>query len=123
MPFCTHCGTKVEEKAVACEKCGVSCTLPPPVPSNISDDASLRILIPIGRSPWAIAAGYLGLFSVLCVFAPFALITGILALRDIKKHPEKHGRGRAWFGIIMGALFSLVGLLALIMTVLAKTLK
>jgi len=93
------------------------------VPSNISDDASLRILIPIGRSPWAIAAGYLGLFSVLCVFAPFALITGILALRDIKKHPEKHGRGRAWFGIIMGALFSLVGLLALIMTVLAKTLK
>lgn len=35
--------------------------------------------------------------------APFALDTGILALRDIKSHPEKAGRGRAIFGIVMGA--------------------
>jgi hypothetical protein len=76
---------------------------PPP-----GDDPMMRMLLPVGRSGWAIAAGYLGLLSLLGIFAPFALITGILALRDIRQHPEKHGLGRAWFGITMGALFSIV---------------
>jgi hypothetical protein len=62
------------------------------------------MILPVGQSGWAIAAGYLGLFSVLGVFAPFALLTGILALRDIAADPRKHGKGRALFGIIMGAL-------------------
>lgn len=79
----------------------------PPRPSQ-SDDPVMRMLLPVGRSGWAIAAGYLGLLSLLGIFAPFALITGILAVRDIRQHPEKHGLGRAWFGIIMGALLSIV---------------
>jgi len=79
----------------------------PPRPPQ-GDDPVMRMLLPVGRSGWAIAAGYLGLLSLLGVFAPFALITGILAVRDIRKHPEKHGLGRAWFGIIMGALLSIV---------------
>ena len=68
----------------------------------------LRMILPIGRSGWAIAAGYLGLFSVLVVFAPFALLAGVLGLRDIKRKPELMGAGRAWFGVIMGALFTIV---------------
>jgi len=68
------------------------------------DDPMMRMLLPVGRSGWAIAAGYLGLLSFLGIFAPVALIIGIVAVRDIKKHPEKHGMGRAWFGIVMGAL-------------------
>jgi hypothetical protein len=79
----------------------------PPRPPQ-DDDPVMRMLLPVGRSGWAIAAGYLGLLSLLGVFAPFALITGILAVRDIRQHPEKHGLGRAWFGIIMGALLSIV---------------
>ena len=73
----------------------------------------MRLIIPIGLSGWAIVAGYLGLFAVLLVPAPFALLTGILAIRDIKRHPDKHGMGRAIFGIVMGGLGTL-GLLAMI---------
>jgi hypothetical protein len=67
------------------------------------------MLIPVGRSVWAIAAGYFGLFSLVCFPAPIALILGIVALRDIKKSGgKKHGIGRAWFGIVMGAIFTAV---------------
>lgn len=38
---------------------------------------------------------------------------GILAVRDIGRHPDKHGMGRAVFGIIMGALGT-IALLAII---------
>lgn len=65
------------------------------------------MLLPVGRSGWAIAAGYLGLFAVLVVPAPLALITGIVAVQDIKSHPERHGMGRAIFGIVMGTLGSI----------------
>ena len=102
MPFCMKCGTEVSDKTVLCGKCGASCTL------TASGDPVIRMLMPIGRSGWAIAAGYLALFSLLIFPAPFALAAGIIALKDIKKHPEKHGRGRAWFGVVMGAVFSLL---------------
>jgi hypothetical protein len=62
------------------------------------------MMLPIGRSGFAIAAGYIALFSVLVIPAPFAILFGYLALRDIKRHPEKTGKGRAWFGIVMGVL-------------------
>jgi hypothetical protein len=68
------------------------------------------MVVPIGVSPWAIAAGYLGLLSFLCgVTGPFALITGILALRQIKRDPQIGGHVRAWVGIVLGA-FGSVGL-------------
>ena len=74
-----------------------------------SSDPALRMIIPIDRSIWAIAAGYLGLFALICFPAPIALIVGIIALRDIKQSGgKKHGLGRAWFGIIMGAIFTLL---------------
>jgi ABC-type nitrate/sulfonate/bicarbonate transport system permease component len=68
------------------------------------------MLLPVGRSGWAIAAGYVGLVSVLLVPAPLAIILSIIAVRSIKKskttdHP-KHGMGRAIFGLVMGILFT-----------------
>jgi hypothetical protein len=66
----------------------------------------MRMVLPVGRSGLAIAAGYAGLFAILGIFAPGALVLGILALRDLSKHPEKLGRGRAWFGVIAGGLFT-----------------
>lgn len=77
---------------------------PAPPPQSMGDDAMMRMLLPVGRSGWAIAAGYLGLFSFLAVPAPLALITGILAVLDIRRNPKKHGMGRAVFGIVMGVL-------------------
>jgi hypothetical protein len=79
-----------------------------------NDDAMLRMLLPVGRSGWAIAAGYLGLFSVLFVPAPLALLTGILAVREIRRNPKKHGMGRAVFGIVMGGIGTVALVLALI---------
>jgi Domain of unknown function (DUF4190) len=100
--------------------------LPPP-PSNqkgeryvgnedeaLGEDAVMRMIIPVGRSVWAIVSGYLGLISVLLIPAPFALATGIMAILDIKKNPKKHGMGRAIFGIVMGTLGSIAGTLLLI---------
>jgi hypothetical protein len=77
---------------------------------DIGDDPAMRLLLPVGTSGWAIASGYLGLISVLLIPAPFAVLTGILAIMEMKRNPKKHGMGRAIFGIVMGSLFS-IGLL------------
>ena len=86
-------------------------------------DPGMRLVLPVGWSGWAIAAGYLGLFSLLICPAPISLFIGLIALNDIKKHPEKHGLGRAWFGVIAGgigtaliALYLLVAIIGLIMS-------
>jgi hypothetical protein len=73
-------------------------------PHSIGQDAGVRWLLPVGRSGWAIAAGYLGLFCILLVPGPFALACAVIAIRDIRKHPERHGMGRATFGLVMGIL-------------------
>ena len=87
------------------------------VPAHSDDgDKAMHWLVPVGRSGLAIAAGYAALFSVCLLPAPIALALGILGLVDISKHPEKKGKGRAVFGIVMGAL----GTLALIALVPAS---
>jgi hypothetical protein len=72
------------------------------------DDAGLQYIVPVNTNVLAIAAGYLGLVSVLCAPAPFALVVGILALRSLKRNPKQHGKGRAIFGVVMGGLFTAV---------------
>jgi hypothetical protein len=81
---------------------------------DIGQDPAMRMILPVGLSGWAIASGYLALFSVLCVPAPFALLTGILAVREIKRNPKKHGMGRATFGIVMGGIGTICLLIALV---------
>jgi hypothetical protein len=75
-----------------------------PPPPDLGESAGMRMLLPVGRSGLAIAAGYLGLFSFFVVPAPIALFISILAVRDIKTNPKTHGMGRAIFGLIMGFL-------------------
>ncbi|MDO8812389.1 MAG: DUF4190 domain-containing protein [Gallionella sp.] len=104
MIFCRGCGKEIHSSAPTCPHCGA----PQQVPNSCANDAALRAILPVGRSGYAIAAGYLALFSILILPAPFALIFGILAIRDIKKNPEKHGMGRAIFGVVMGGLCTLV---------------
>jgi len=130
--YCPNCGSLlVSDDMTSCGRCGWreggpitnvgAFQRPPPMsrPSQgyskgIADDPAMRLLIPVGRSIWAIAAGYLGLVSVLMCPAPLALITGIIAIMDIKQHPERHGMGRAIFGIVMGTIFSLLGLIGIV---------
>jgi hypothetical protein len=82
-------------------------TVPPLPGARVPEyDVGMRILLPVGRSGWAIAAGYLGLFALVIVPAPLALIVSIIAIRDIQKSKKtgsrKHGMGRAVFGLIAG---------------------
>ncbi len=83
-------------------------------------DTTTRMLIPVGRSGWAIAAGYMGLFAVLVIFAPISLVLGIVALIHLKRRPDLHGKGRAIFGIVMGGLFSILFVFMVIALVLGK---
>lgn len=73
----------------------------------------LRFVMPVNPSMWAMAAGYLGLFSVLCLPAPISLFAGIKGLKDIKENPNKNGEGRAWFGIIMGVIGTIMLLIVI----------
>ncbi len=102
--FCQHCGAQIADEAVVCVKCGVATTIAKPHVDTIGTNDAIKMLVPIGRSGWAIAAGYMGLFSVLPFVGIIAIILGIVAVKDIKKHPDKLGIGRAWFGIVMGAI-------------------
>lgn len=81
------------------------------------DDPTMRMLLPVGRSPRAVISGYLGLISVLLIPAPFAIWTGFLAKREMKRDPKLHGMGRAVFGIIMGSIFSVVILILAVLIV------
>jgi Domain of unknown function (DUF4190) len=109
---CPDCGNAVSDAAPSCPQCGrpgqVSTPLPLPVaaPQSIGQDPVMRMILPVGRSGWAIAAGYLGLFAVTLLPAPLALLFGIIAIVDIRRHPDRHGMGRAIFGIVMGLIFT-----------------
>jgi hypothetical protein len=39
---------------------------------------------------------------------------GVYALFALRKNPALHGAGRAWFGIAMGGLFTLIWAAALV---------
>ncbi len=114
-PWCRH-QTTVSEALIGrngtCVACGENITITPssvtraPQVRPMEDDPLVRMLLPVGRSIWAIAAGYAGLFAALCFPAPIAIVLGIVAIRDIKKHPKKHGMGRAIFGLVSGIIFT-----------------
>jgi hypothetical protein len=82
-------------------------------PAPPQRDRGMEALLPVNRTGLSIAAGYAGLFSILLIFAPIALILGILALMDLTHKPDVGGRGRAWFGLTAGA-FGTLGLFAVI---------
>lgn len=116
MSRCRACGAVLSPGYRFCVECGqrVVQTTPraaaqnPKPKQKLGDDPAMRMLLPVGRSGWAIAAGYLGLFSLMILPAPLALFCGLMAIRDIRRYPEKHGMGRAIFGLIVGAIGSVL---------------
>lgn len=81
---------------------------PPPPTRDLGEDPAIRMLLPVGRSGWAIAAGYAGLFAALCLPAPLAIILGVVAIVHLRRNPKLHGWGRAIFGLVMGIVFTIV---------------
>ena len=119
--YCPQCGTQNDDNAFRCVKCNEVIQVIPvrQQPHVIDDTPTMRMILPIGRSILAVAAGYTGLFSILLFPAPIALILGILAVIDIKRHPEKHGMGRAVFALITGGFFTVFLLLFVFITLFA----
>jgi hypothetical protein len=113
MAFCTRCGADLAGGRF-CSGCGAPAGSAPAASPKLGDDALMRVLLPVGRSGWAIAAGYLGLFGLLVLPAPLALLAGLIAIRDLRRHSEKRGWGRAVFGTAVGAVGTVV-LLAMLL--------
>jgi hypothetical protein len=105
--YCPNCGSSNPIASINCARCGAAIQPPRPNSTSLGDDPGMRFLLPVGRSGFAIAAGYAGLFSLIPIFAPLALLLGILAIWHLRRNPELHGMGRAVFGLVMGVLGTL----------------
>ncbi len=88
-------------------------TSPPPRPPDPPEARALRWLLPVDRSLLSMMAGYAGLFSILLIPAPIALILGIVAIIDLRRRPGRLGMGRSVFAVVAGGLGSAVLVLAL----------
>src|SRR5262245_18089341 len=62
---------------------------------------------PAARSSLAVAAGYLGLASLLLIPGPIAFFVGIIALIQLEWNPRLRGQVPAIFGTLMGGVGSL----------------
>ena len=89
--------------------------------TRLPSEGSFR-LTPSDQSGWAVAGSCFGFFSlVLGIFAPLALIFGLIALFDIRRAEragrELGGRGRAIFAIVTSVVGPLItlGLFAIVM--------
>lgn len=105
---CPKCQAPNDADAVFCKACGANLATGASAGGerqHLSDNAGMRMLMPIGRSGFAIAAGYLGLVALFTgVAGPFAVLFAVLGIRDVKRHEHKHGMGRAIFGLVAGII-------------------
>ena len=85
----------------------VSAAWAPPAPTArpMARNDGIEYLVPVNTDGWAIASGYLGLFSL--IPNPFtsvaAIACGLVAMQRIKQ-TGKHGKGRAIVGLAFGGL-------------------
>jgi Domain of unknown function (DUF4190)/WXG100 protein secretion system (Wss), protein YukD len=114
MKSCPFCGERILAVARKCRYCEEY--LDPGLREAASEPGALdRLVMPVGRPASAIAAGYLGLFSLLPFFGIISIIVSVVALRTLKRNPHLHGRGRAWFGLVMGIITTLLYLVPIVL--------
>lgn len=91
-------------------------------PRTMKAETGVTWLAPVQVTGRAIAAGYLGIFSLFPVLGlllgPLAILFGYLGLFDLAANPNHHGRFRCWFAIVVGSISTLFnGLLAVVFLV------
>jgi purine-cytosine permease-like protein len=87
-------------------------TISPPAPSS---RGTCQMAV------WAMVAGIL---SVPCcqILGLVAVVLGVVALSQLKQHPELAGRGFAITGIVLGALALLIVIMAVVIFILSPQL-
>jgi WXG100 protein secretion system (Wss), protein YukD len=116
MKCCLFCGERILAVARKCRYCQEY--LDPELRDAADNNGAIGPPITLaGRPLSAIAAGYLGLLSLVPFCGVPAMIVSAIALRTLKSNPELRGRGNAWFGLVMGLVTTLV--YAAIMVVVA----
>ena len=105
--YCPHCGIQLGKRCRQCTSCGKDI---PQAQGEFNTD-SLEHVLPINTDPVALFAGYFGLCGFfLCGFpGPISLVLGIWALKRLQDHPGSRGHVRAWVGILLGLVQTVVG--------------
>lgn len=123
---CPFCGETILAVAKKCRYCEEYLD-PSARPSHSEPGDVERLFLPVGRPGSAIAAGYLALFAILPIFglipAILAVFYGRKALREIKENPQLAGKGRAWFGIIIGSIMILLSILLILLLIVGQFLE
>lgn len=94
-----------------------------PAPSaNHGPSSAVHWLVPVGRSWQSLVAGYLGFVAIFCVFFGIVgVVVGLIAIGIgiwalVEARNGGHGRGRAIFAIVGGAIGAVGGMLVLAVT-------
>jgi len=77
-------------------------------------DPAMAWLVPVGRSGWAVAAGYCGLLSMIPVVHLAALLFAGLGIRQLQRQPELRGWGRIALGLVGGVIFTVLYTIAFV---------